>query len=533
LETIHLNLATNTASYNGKHVTFTRRYEAAFLACLALQQARAPKTAVDQKTVNRVLIGLGQKQTLIRKQYERLLESVEAGLQALGLPEAFTRIEHPPQHRTTGAWWWKGSTHFTFDIPHRDRIESDIAPPDPMDQETPQGFKIATDGSLAATRSLLWKLFYADAHAWDGDFFLVTENLENTPGWKTASTDTKIQFHLRLARSHKVLREFEESAHHFSEARRLANTSPALQAMHTAQIDHHVERERYNQNPVASAPTIRKNLTGEIHQLIWGAKPSINPWLLGASYNLRGLTLRRAIEGLPDDAKPATRNKLIEVCLSDFISGLYCLLTTRDFETTQNITSNIAYAVQKIALRGWLPKGKGSAPAGEEVFDWYRLTFAWHERFGLADNTAWEYIFLGEYWLTAKDERKNFEQKEAPPPKEKKSAIKSGNTPNTKRQPDHIAHPIWQGKHPHELGFYEHAFHRAEVIGDSRQMLYASLNLYKFADEFHRYAAKARAMEKIQAVTHKHPELVEILTDEGYEIPTSEPTKPRKQARKK
>jgi hypothetical protein len=519
LETIQLNIAENAASYDGKHVSFKRRYEAAFLACLALNKADSAKSAIEQKAIHRVLVGLGQKQALQRKQYERLLESVEVGLEALGLPEAFTQIEHPPQHRTSGAWWWKGSTHFIFGIPHRDRIESDLAPLDPIEENAPQVFRIAKDGSLAATRSLLWKLFYADAQAWDGDFSLVTENLENTPGWKTASTDTKIQFHLRLARSHKVLREFTESAHHFSEAQRLAKTSLALIALHAAQIDHHIERERYNQNPVSSAPHIRRNLTGEIQQLISGAKPSLNPWLLGASYNLRGLTLRRAIEALPDDAKLDARTKLIAACLGDFISALYCLLTTRDLETTQNIAANIAYAVQKIALRGWLPKGKGTTPAGEEVFDWYRLTFAWHERFGLADNTAWEYIFLGEYWLAAKDERKNFELQESPKSKGTFSSIK--------RKLDDTAHPIWQGKHPHELGFYTHALDRAEVIGDGRQMLYASLNLFKFADEFHRHTAKVRAMEKIQAVTDKHPELVEILSEEGYEIPRTELAKPR------
>jgi hypothetical protein len=520
LETIQLNLAANTASYDGKHFSFKRRYEAAFLACLALDKADSAKSAIEQKSIHRVLVGLGQKQALQRKQYERLLESIEDGLEALGLPKSFTHIEHPPQHRTSGSWWWKGSTHFVFEIPHRERIEPDLAPLDPIEENAPQVFRIAEDGSLPATRSLLWKLFYADAHAWDGDFSLVTENLENTPGWKTASTDTKIQFHLRLARSHKVLREFTESAHHFSEAQRLAKTSPALTALHAAQIDLHVERELYNQNPVSSAPHIRKNLTGEIHQLISGAKPSLNPWLLGVSYNLRGLTLRRAIEALPDDAKLDVRTKLIAACLGDFISALYCLLTTRDLETTQNISANIAYAVQKIALRGWLPNGKGTAPAGEEVFDWYRLTFAWHERFGLADNTAWEYIFLGEYWLEAKDERKNFEIKESPKSK--------GALSNIKRKPNHTAHPIWQGKHPHELGFYTHALDRAEVIGDTRQILYASLNLFKFADEFHRHVAKARAMEKIQAVTHKHAELVEILTKEGYEIPAPIPTKPPK-----
>jgi hypothetical protein len=50
LETIHLNLAANTASYDGKHVTFNRRYEAAFLACLALQKANVPNTAVESET---------------------------------------------------------------------------------------------------------------------------------------------------------------------------------------------------------------------------------------------------------------------------------------------------------------------------------------------------------------------------------------------------------------------------------------------------------------------------------------------------
>lgn len=506
IETLTLDLSTNRIQYGGKSHSFKRRYEAAFLACLEESGAQSATTAVAAATIQRVLAGLGQTQPLNRKQFQRLLDGIEAGLVAVGLNEPSAKIESPNLNRTIGPWWWPARALLRVDVPQRNQILQALAPPDPVGDHGAPKYHLAKDGTLASTRRIVWLLFYADAHAWDGAFAEVVDIIEDNPIWKLASPDAAVLLHLRLAKAHKTLRDFKSARHHFDKARTLTNASATLRVLHAAQIDHHAERQRYNQSPVEAAQLVRTALTGHIAQLLSGAKQAVNPWLLGSSYNLRGLTLRRAIEALPADAAVKDATPLVTACLNDFISALYCVLCTRDLETTQNIASNIAYAIQQIALRGWLPAGKGkSAKSGEEVFDWYRIAFAWHTKFLLADNTAWEYIFLGEYWLRAKAERANFLAD---------SAL---------REPDEkldTYRPIWQGKLPNQLAFYEFALARADQIGDPRQIVFAALNQCRFCEEFGHRVARGRAIKAIESACRKDANIRTVVEAEGYVFPT-------------
>lgn len=518
---ITISVAQNFIESGAVKYQYTHRWESSVLAALSLRRAETPASAVSNVALTKLLSDLGQSVPLNRKQLARLFDSIATGLAAVGLDPATHGIQSLPRKRTVGSWWWNstnsGDTIFrladaerlksalqTLHLNNSTVVQRHALSGANLVAESVRELSFATDRKLATTRTIIWKCFFADAHAWDGSFTDMVESLERDHVWKTATPAARILLHLRLARANKTLRNFKESTKHFHQARRLATASALLDAMFSQHIQLHLERLRYNQNPIAAAQDVEIALTQQIEIFTGVAddatkRVAVNPITLGHAYNLRALTRRRAIEALPADAEAARRDPLVSACIADGLSALFCLLTTLELETTQNIASNIAYNLQRIALRGWLPP-IDTAQDANEVFEWYRLSFAWHYRFHLADNTAWEYIFLGEYWLSNPD------------------AMDAQHRARS-TQRDGVLGVDWQGRPPGEPAFYEHALKRAEQIDDARQITYAALNLYGFGKLRQRPALVRRGRDALTRIARIWPEVITLVRGEGYELP--------------
>lgn len=506
-EPLLLDFERNIATFAGRTHAFVRRYEALFLASLAGVDASCPTKALVNPLMQHVAAAHGQQQPLNKKQISRLLESIEFGLDELGFPSHQSRIKSKNGTRTLGPWWWPTLETLPINVLRRELLTPTLAQTSPVQYAKPDGFRFTPCGSADAARALMWQIFYADAYAWDGDTNQALETLEILAAKDGITDEAKILVYTRLARVCATTRAYDEAKMHLDKARSLAEANPATRALHCAAIDLASRRLRYDRHPAAAAPKLRVDLAHDVRNLLAGNVPIINPVTLGMTYNLRALTSRRAIETLPANSTPTEQADLVAECIGDFVSAVYCLLSSRDVESTQNIISNLAYAVQKITFRGWLPTGRHQS--GVEVCEWYRLAFAWHNRFNLAEDNVWEAIFFGEYWLDAKADRPTFE-----------TAQRGG---IAVAAPGSVASiglgPIWQGRNPAELGFYEHALTRATQIGEPRQALHAALNLYHFSEEFAHLVASRRATEAISRLAHLHPELVEVLTADGCVFP--------------
>lgn len=506
-DTLLLNINDNTATFGGCNHAFKRRYEALFLMLLAEIRATGRARAIQDALLQRAAAQLGQQQPLNKKQISRLLESIESGLIALGLSKARAKIAHAPATRTIGPWWWPAletlSVAATSDML--------IAPFAGNEGEAPAGapakFHLTQCGGVAAARAILWRIFEADAYLFDGEHQLAVEVFEALTCERALTIEARILVHTRLARAYGTARAFDEASAHLNTARSLAAAKLVTAALHRSTIDILEHCQLYSRRPVASAPVLRDRLALDLASLTTADTPNISPEILGQSYNLRGLTTRRAIEALPADCTKQQQDTLITDCIGDFINAAYCSLCARNAEMTQNILSNFAYALQKIAARGWLDTG--SHPSNVEVCEWYRLSFTWNLRFNLADDNVWEAIYFGEYWLGAGADRPRFDD------------AKNGGTvkPSTGASAQAKAGPIWQGQNPSQLAFYERALTRAHELGEARQELHAALNMHRFCTEFGNAAALRRAEKAIRRLRELHPDVIEVLLAEGYVVP--------------
>jgi len=95
--------------------------------------------------------------------------------------------------------------------------------------------------------------------------------------------------------------------------------------------------------------------------------------------------------------------------------------------------SNVAYMFQRLCELD-------ITPTPDDVLVQYALAQAWHIRFDLLDDTAWECIFIEDFWLDRQNVRERLREDDA----------RFG----------------WAGHHPATMVFYFYAPGRGHDIGD-------------------------------------------------------------------
>lgn len=169
-----------------------------------------------------------------------------------------------------------------------------------------------------------------------------------------------------------------------------------------------------------------------------------------------------------------------------WFAALFGFITSNQNEHVQNMCSNIGYLLQRAFDLGLDVRPRAA-------LEWYATALVWQNRFELADNNVWEFIFLGDFWLYQPKVRSAF----------------AAMAPRV----------AWAGRRPNTLDFYEHAFKRATEIGEPRQIAHTALNLWQFSREFGPSDVASHAKAKLRRVLSEHASVRAILRSEGYSMP--------------
>ena len=167
-------------------------------------------------------------------------------------------------------------------------------------------------------------------------------------------------------------------------------------------------------------------------------------------------------------------------------AALLLFLLVRNYDKTQHVCANLAYAHQKLAP-------DLGEPHWQMAVRWHALSFGLHASFGGVESSAWEYIYLGELWLDSPQARE------------------ACRTPGLDAS--------WGDDTPAQLSFYDRACRIAEQIGEPRQMAYTLLNRQRFATQLRAPRARDDSLRRLRKLLQAHPELERLLLRENYSLP--------------
>ncbi|WP_338848786.1 hypothetical protein V8J88_07675 [Massilia sp. W12] len=220
-------------------------------------------------------------------------------------------------------------------------------------------------------------------------------------------------------------------------------------------------------------------------QVLSGDTRTIPEW-----HNLRALLARRRLQALAS-AKPIAKagetiSGLHQHALLHLESAIYCALCVKDWERLQAYVANLAFHLQSAISY--------HAADVAQVFSLYVLTMSYTAKLHVGEDTAWEYIFLGEFWLDYREQLENI------------YGNKLGDVFGLvhEQRPDHE-------------DFYLVAIERLRNCADHRQQAIAWINYYRFACIRHLPAVKSQAQLQIAQLCRLEPELRKNLEKEGYE----------------
>lgn len=459
----------NQVSFQGGPLhRFSRRWEARLLALL-LQAAK------DAKPLNAVAIQQslqlhGQQQRLNRTQLKRLFSNVADYLAQL--PGQPVQVATEPRQTTVGPWRMAFKTAVTF------AIDGEQAAPwqHPLLLHTP-----CTD----TLHALVSQLLISDAFAVHGDYRAAIASLQ--PSYTAAlSAEGQCLLWLREATWQKRLGRFEIAR----ELTRLvlATPTPADPGLQT-HAAFFLLRIDYDENP------------GGEESRLWEAVTELPPvvsvdWRTQAEWhNLRALLARRHLlsqlkaAALAPGAEEA--ESLHRLALRHLESAIYLGAWQRDWDRLQAYVANFAFHLQRTYGLG-LPNG----PRVGQVFNWHRLALAYGDKLEAAKDSAWEYIFLGAFWL---DHHADL---------------------TTRQLSDPLAQEV-QGHSPAHEAFYVQAISQLNKCADPRQIAIGWTLYLRFAQDHLRgkpqRAALLKACTALASLLAGQPKtLLKGLQDEGY-----------------
>lgn len=485
---ILIDLERNTMTLpDGAVVCFTQRWEATLLAMLDTQArvncelpASMLRTELDRR---------GQTQPLNRSQHGRLIKSLVRGLERL--PGRPVLLEHGPRKATVGPWRLAFKSPCAFEVDKKDHlahaaIEAAHAAPgadDALEAAAWPWPRILAQSDPDLLHGMLSVCLVSDAFALQGNFHSALETMQQLYA-QALSDDARVMLTLREALHCKRLGEFPE-------ARALA-----LKALKTGDaplrdpaLRHHagflLDRIDYDESP------------GTAHPRLWQLADAPSP-VMGLDlrtapdwHNLRALLARRhlldmtASQTQPRDG--ADLRKVHRHALLHLETAIYCALALKDWEKLQAFVANVAFHLQCV-----MPLGL-STP--RQVLAWYTLMMNYAEKLDAGKDSAWEYIFLGKFWLDHEEELRQFSQQ----------SPASGDP-----------FFIIQNLHPAHEDFYLRAIERLQHCGDPRQIAIAWINYLRFSKKHLARKIQVSTAKTLCALLLATPSLKKQLEAEGY-----------------
>lgn len=468
----HNRLVIDDYAVNGR-----LRWEAICLSLLLQGQHVDAGSSCGAAKLQERLAERGQRCPLNRKQLSRLFDSLAQMFQDAGRASEFlARFGHAARTRTVGPWWWlqlpQDVVQFAFD-----QEESHSQPLLP-------GLSIFGDAISSA--ALCRQLLICHGKIADADHGAALMALNDTGTWKAATPELEALRMLRIAESCIAQRDFVQGRLAMRQIQTTMATSGLARNYFGSAVQLLELRLSYAQAPTKNYASIATALRPLLGQTANHSNPELDGFNRSAAFNLAILCERRWLEQHAQSASHAEIARHMTQALRYGCAALFGYLVGFQYEYVQYICANLAYFLQRSYVLG-LNTDVSTA------FTWYALAQAWQNRFELPDNTVWEYVFLGDFWLYHPEVRPIF----------LKLTASSG----------------WEGRRPDTYEFYFHAWNRACEIAEPRQMAHTALNLYHFALQHFMHAELCAANTHLQQVLQKNPDVLTILLAEGYAVP--------------
>ena len=454
------------------------RFDLPFLAVLA---AGGHHSARQSAGPSRVIAGLQSMglpaHALTAKSWHRILDRLHEALRALDPSAHLPAVQHAARSKTTGPWWLVMPDGLAVEVhpslPPANHPAQAGGPPR-LAQRLLDHDAVRLTGALKRATEFAWNGLLTDAvTAFSDNAAWLGESAELRSLRLLRCADVEITLGRHLAARHRLA--LAAAAVHGKAGEELMR--PHLQAV--------LLRCDYAQNPQQHYARVAQALR-PLAQAWSNAPAEVDAASLGERLNLLCLCERRAAEcgprGSDDDSTDARMTRLLEAAHG----ALFCYLLVQNHEKAQYVCANLAYAHQRIAA-------KGSPVDWRLAVEWHALSFGFSEGFQQSENSAWEFIYLGELWLASAEARAAFHRAEL--------------------------RAAWRNYDPSTLDFYVAACALADSLNDPRQQAYAWLNRYRFAK--HLRLRVEREAARVVLATHlaQHPLIRQLIVEEGYQLP--------------
>lgn len=454
------------------------RLDLAFLAVLAAGGHHSARQAASAPRVIAALQALGLPATaLTAKDWHRILTRLDEALSKLGHASLRPAVEHAARNKTIGPWWLALPEGLVIELHPQfetDDPTSEVGRPPGLAQGQLEEDAVRLTGALKRATELMWNGLLEDAvtaFCDDGAWLGETAELRALRLLRCADTEITLGRHsaarVRLALAAAAVRE---------------RPGEVLLRPHLHAV---LLRCDYAQNPQQNYARVAKALR-PLAQAWFLAPAEVDAAALGERLNLLCLSERRAFEACLGGTEANGAEACITRMLAAAHGALFCFLLVQNHDKAQYVCANLAYAHQRIAA-------SGNSAHWRLAVEWHALSFGFSEGFQQSENSAWEYIFLGELWLASAEARTAFQQAEL--------------------------RAAWRNQDPSSLHFYAAACVLADGLNDPRQRAYTWLNRVRFAERAGLAAERDLAGVVLAAHLTSYPAVRQLILDEGYPLP--------------
>lgn len=369
---------------------FQRRWECQILSMLLVEGQVGQ--ALNADTLQQTLRQKGQPKNLNRAQLQRLFGCLTVFL--TDLPGQPLILKIAPRQSTVGPWMLFFSTQIIF---HNAEIVAS-AKSDEVQWQYPRLLAVTSQTGaelkevcVNTLHLLLSELLNSDAFALKGEYREAINILQH---FDTSLLTEEAQALILLRES-----VWQKRLGYFENARQLVQKvmecAPKLDPGITNYAGFLLQRIDYDESPAQAHPALWHSSTPPqmALQSDWRLMPE---W-----HNLRALLARRRLLALNQSIGYSKNNKNIvleetpvslnQYALKHFQSAIYWALQQRDWDRLQAYVCNLAFHLQEMLPLGFVTVN--------QVFNWHRLILSYTDKLNLAQDSAWEFIFFGEFWL--------------------------------------------------------------------------------------------------------------------------------------
>ncbi|MBN8506622.1 MAG: hypothetical protein J0L58_19320 [Burkholderiales bacterium] len=385
-----VNVRLNSLAADGRRHLFGTRW----VASLAKALIQSGRRGLRREALAALLHQMGRGETSLNaKQAQRMLDALRNGLEALGGPELANRVQWPPGGKVNGPWTWLAKSS--------DRIEWADEPVSPLDGDfAPWGDSLPgfhTDPLSTSALRIAQEMKQVLAWTWDGDGDLLVNSLSDERLWKGCSAACTSLRWLWLGEHATAARKLELAE------TSLANAARALEhcdAITNGALGPVVEtlrwRLKYHSNPVRHCQDVHRMALAGNH--FHSRHEPVNVVAEINRLNLLMLCERRLLEQSSSLNVEEAKSMGLSIARKGH-AALFLAVAASWMDRAQIVVANLAYAHQAIAKRF----REMQAESEEErhlrlAVEWYAVALSYFTRFDLPENSAHEYIFLGELW---------------------------------------------------------------------------------------------------------------------------------------